>query len=85
MTVNEDIGDNLRRIIPSKSSLASDLAVAIVGLGLAYICHFVLKQMLPAYAFFSFITGIGGLIRFVERLRLRKDLNRILKESADRQ
>jgi len=28
--------------------------------------------------------GIAGLTRFVERLRFRKDLNRILKESDDR-
>ena len=84
MPANEELAGQLRRIIPTKSSLASDLALAIVGLGLGYICHFVLTGMLLAYALFAFGMGIAGLTRFVERLRFRKDLNRILKESDDR-
>jgi hypothetical protein len=82
VAANKDLAGRLLRMIPSMSSLASDLTVPLVGFGLAYAWFFCVKQRLPTHAVGAATIGFAGLGRFVDRFRFRKTLNRFLESEG---
>jgi hypothetical protein len=73
----------MRRLIPSKYNLASDLIVALVGLGLPFASYYTgWKVRMPLCFLYIGLIGGQGLTRFVQRFRFRKALNRFLKSEG---